>query len=51
MGAKGENISKIDVLKGVVSRPMRQIFTWKGTSPPIFFARIVRLMNALQLCR
>ena len=26
-------------------------FTFKGTSPPIIFARIVRPMNALQLCR
>ena len=26
-------------------------FTFKGTSPTIFFARIVRPMNALQLCR
>jgi len=26
-------------------------FTFKGTSPPIIFARIVRPMNAQQLCR
>jgi len=26
-------------------------FTFKGTSPPIIFTRIVRPMNALQLCR
>jgi len=26
-------------------------FTFKGTSPPIIFARIVKPMNALQLCR
>ena len=26
-------------------------FTFKGTPPPIIFARIVRPMNALQLCR
>ena len=26
-------------------------FTFKGTSQPIIFARIVRPMNALQLCR
>ena len=25
-------------------------FTFKGTSPPIIFTRIVRPMNALQLC-
>ena len=26
-------------------------FTFKGTSPPIIFAHIVRSMNAQQLCR
>ena len=26
-------------------------FTFKGTSPPIIFARIARPMNTLQLCR
>jgi len=30
---------------------MRQMFAHKGTFPPIIFARIVRPINALQLCR
>jgi len=30
---------------------LTQNFRWKGTSPTIIFARIVRPMHALQLCR
>jgi len=30
---------------------IRQIFMYKGTSPPIISARIVKSLNALQLCR
>ena len=48
-GATSENRSKIGDF--AAKRSLIQNFRYKGSPPPIIFARLVRPMSALQLCR